>query len=497
MSDTTEPAESTGLDDREGLRRLVRKGLGWSLGRNAFSRLGIFLTGVILARLLDPTDYGAFAVAMVALVIIANLNDLGLEQTLVRWPGDLKAVAPTAATVIFASSCVLFVVGQLGAAPFASALNAPEATGMVRLLLVGVLINGACAVPSAVLTRAFAQDRRTWADAAGFVVSTVITVWMAVEGYGAWSLAWGRVAGNAVTSGMHVVLAKTRYRPGWSLGIARDLLRHGLPLAGASLLAVALLNVDYLVVGRVLDAENLGYYLMAFNLSSWPVSMLSTAVAMVAVPGFARLQHDHDELRRSFLSSLDILGSVAFPIAAVVAVTATPLIGFVYGEVWTPAAAALHGLAVLGGFRVALLLTGDLLVAAGRGRAMLGMQLVWFVAVVPALAVGAHLGGIAGVGVAHLVVAAAVVTPVAVLALARLDISPGAVARAVARPLVGAALAAAVAAVVVWIVPSAFAGLALAGTLGLAVHLAVVAPAHRRAGAPPPAAVAQGVPAEA
>ena len=65
-----------------------------------------------------------------------------------------------------------------------------------------------------------------------------------------------------------------RFWPGWKKAEARRLLAFGLPLAGANLLAFLVLNVDYIVVGRVLGAEALGLYMLAFNISGWPMQRL-------------------------------------------------------------------------------------------------------------------------------------------------------------------------------------------------------------------------------
>ena len=286
------------------LEHQVRRGLGWSLANNVISKLGTIVMGIILARLLDPADYGEFTVAIVALMIIANLNDLGLEPTVVRWPGSIDRIIPTAFTTIFGSSCVLFAAVCAAAGPFASAMNAPDAANIVRLLALGVVINGLFAVPSAVLTRTFRQDLRTAADALGFAVSLVVTITLAATGHGPWSLAWGRLAGNGVTSVMHGIFAHTRVRPGWSTPLARALLAQGLPIAGTLLLATVMINIDYMVVGRVLGPVAVGFYLMAFNLSTSPVTLFSTAVANVALPGFAHLQDRLHELREAFVRSL-------------------------------------------------------------------------------------------------------------------------------------------------------------------------------------------------
>lgn len=398
------------------LGRRVRTGLTWSFGSNVLSRITTLLTGIVMARLLAPEDFGVFAVAMVALTILANINDLGLEQAVVRWPGDIGPVAPTAMTVIMVMSSALCAGCVALAGPFSQALGAAEATPIVRLMALSLLFNGAFALPSAVLTREFRQDKRTIADLGGFLVGTVITLVMAVLGYGPWALAWGRFVGNAVVSLMHFAFASRRYRPGWDRRLAVELLRSGLPIGGATLLAVALLNVDYVLVGRYLGTEALGYYTLAFNLASWPVTFFAVAVARVSVPAFARLQHRPVQLQSAYNRSSPALMAVTIPACLLLAVFADPLVRLLYGEKWVPAVLVLQLLCGLGLLRVVYQYWADILVAVGAGGRALLVQVCWFVALVPSLVV-AMQWGLAGVGVAHLVVAGLLVGPVNVLCM--------------------------------------------------------------------------------
>lgn len=467
-----EEATSAGIS----LQGAIGRGLKWSLLSSALARAGALVSGVVLARLLAPADYGLYTVAFVTLVLLANVNDIGLEATLVRWPGDLASVARTATTVILAASVALYGLVFVGAPFLARSLSSPDATGIIRLLAFGVVINGVFAVPSALLTRTFAQDKRAVADLAGFVVSTALTIGLAVAGFGAWSLAWGRVAGNVVNGVLHLVMAPVRYRPGFRLDDARRLVGSGLPLAGALLCATAAYNVDYLVVGRTLGPAALGLYVLAFNLSSWPVSMFTEAVGRVSVAGFAQLQDDPPALRAAFLRSLTLVMAAAVPVCVLIAALAEPLIGVVYGGTWRPAAEALRFLAVLGLVRVAFHLAYDLLVAVGRGRAALSLHLLWLAALVPAMVAGTRASGIRGAGVAHMAVAVAVVLPALVVLLGRLGLRAGDLARALARPLAGGVLAAGVALTGRTLVTGDLATIAVAGSLGLAAYLATVAP---------------------
>jgi PST family polysaccharide transporter len=457
------------------LSKLVRRGLGWSFASTMLSRLGQLASGIILARLLVPADYGLFAVATVALVLLANLNDMGIEQVLVRWPGELARVAPTAMTVIFGFSCALFGAFALAAPAFAAAFHAPGAANLVRVLAFGVVINGMFAVPSATLTRSFRQDRRTYADLAGFIITTGLTLALALLGFGVWSLVWGRLIGNAVNSLLHLVFAPVRYRPGFDPKVARELLVGGLPLAGATLLAVAMVNVDNVIVGRALGPAVLGLYVLAFNLSSWPVSLLSIPVARVSVPAFARLQDDPLRLRRAFAGSLGLLMAAAVPICVLLSVLALPTIRVVYGTKWSGAASALAFLAVLGLARVVLQLCFDLLIAVGHGRRTMALQALWLAVLVPALAVGAHLGGIAGVGVAHMLVAVGVMVPAFLAALGRLGFRPLELARSIWAPVVGAAGLVIAPLLAVRLLHPDLLVLAAGGIGGLALYLPVLA----------------------
>ena len=454
------------------LNAQVRWSLRWSFTSNLISRLGTFLTGIVLARLLVPEEFGVFTVALVAMTLLVNINDLGMEQTLIRWPGSVDRVAPTATTVILASSLVLYALCFVAAEPFAIAMGAPEAAPIVQVLSLGIVINGLFAVPSAMLTREFRQDRRTVADLVGFFVGTGLTVVLALMGLGAWSLAGGRLAGNATVSILHLVLSPRRYRPGWDTDQAREMLRTSLPLAGATVVAVALLNIDYVIVGRLLGTEALGYYTMAFNLAKWPVTFFAVAVARVSVPAFARMQDDPPRLQRAYDRSSVLLVVVTTPVCLLLGVFAEPLVRFLYGDIWAPAAPVLQLLAILGLLRVLYQFWADVLTAVGASQKVFLTQVVWLVSLTAALYGGASLG-LVGIGLAHVLVGVIIVGPVYVASLRR-TIRLGPAASSMLRASVPAVVAGALGWCVTLLPWPLFAILAVGTAVTLTVYTALV-----------------------
>lgn len=476
-SATDDGAEPGGGD----LGARMRSGLRWSFLSTVLGRLLNPLLGIVLARILTPEDFGVFAVALVALNALISINDLGVTLAVVRWPGKVQEVARTATSVAIGAS-VLFYGACFAAAPWvASTLNSPEATGVLRLLALSVVIDGAGSVPLAFITRSFRQDQRMVADWAGFLVSAGVTIGLAATGFGAWSLAWGRIAGNLVNTGLLYRLSPLRPRPGWESRMARELIRFGLPLTGSSFLVFAMLNVDYVIVGHELGTVALGVYLLAFNLSSFPVNVVSTSIRRVLVPAFARFQHDHAALREVFLRWLHQLALATVLLCTLLAALAYPTVGVVYGSKWRDAAPVLVALTLLGGTRVVIEFIYDVFVAVGRARPLLWLQGLWVVLLVPALTAGARIDGVRGVGIAHALVALAIMLPVFARSLHPLGISIVDVAAQFTRPLLGAAAAGAAGILAVHVLGESLPGLVVGGLAIVSVYAAIGAsPAELR-----------------
>lgn len=451
------------------LEQQVGKGLSWSLVNTLAGRLGSFLAGIVIARIVAPEDFGVYAVALVVLNLLLSMNELGVSVALVRHPGSVAAIAPTVTTLAIATSAALFIASWFAAEPFAAAMGVPEATGIVRLMSVAVLIDGVASVPVALLTRAFMQAKRMQIDVIAFVVSTPVTILLAVSGQGAWSLAWGAIVGNLVTGVLSLAWAPARYRPGFDRAIAGRMLRFGLPLAGASLLLLALVNVDFVVVGRILGTAELGLYLLAFNLSTWPMTLVTAAVRRVTTAMFARL-HERGDGRQGFREALYLVLALGALLSALLAAYADGIVTFLYGDRWAAAALAVPALVVLSLGRMLVELSYDYLVAVGRTVGNAWLHAAWLVAVVPALVLGATWFGIQGVAWAHALVVLVLVVPGIGILLHRAGTGVRYLAADLLLPILGAAGVLLSAWLVKSLLPPGFLLLAVGGLTGFAIY---------------------------
>jgi len=463
--------------DTESIGREAGRGLKWSLLGTTATKIGSFAMGLVLARLLAPADFGIYAIALAATQFVMHIKDAGLMSAIVQWRGKLEDIAPTATTLTAVFSTGIYALLWFAAPLFASLAGSPEATPVVRMLTLIVLIDGLASVRSAALMRSFQQNRLAVANMAGFLVNAGLGISLAATGAGAFSFAGGQVAGVFVTAALVWIWARVPLQVGFDRSIARRLMRFGIPVAASLGLEALVINITFVIVGRGAGTTELGYFLLAFNVSSWVQGTVGTAIRYVSVAGFSRLaEHEPDSLSAGVQRSIPLLVTGLLPVAVPMAVLASPLVSFLYGEQWTAAGPVLRFLMILTVTRMLMSFAGDILVGAGATLATLWMNLGWAAAVIPSLIVGTRLGGIIGAAAAHATVGLLVAIPLSLLALHRAGIRLAPIAPTLGRPLLAGALAVGVTLAVSQVTSAPVLQLCLAGSAGLLTYGAFVVP---------------------
>lgn len=411
------------------------RAFGWSFGNTLVLRFGTLAIGIALARMLGPEEFGIFAIATVALMAVLSFNELGVSLAVVRWRDDPASIAPTINTVAVASSALLTAAVFFGAPWISAALGDVRAAPVVQVISISILLNGLVATPAAVMQREFLQKQRTIADQVNTWLGAGLSLLFVILGLGAMSLAIGRLVASVVFGIMILRSSPVRYRFGWDPAIARRLLRFGLPLAAASIIVFASGYADQMVVGSLLGAQALGFYVLAFNLAAWPVSIFSLPLRAVAPAAFSAMKSEPERMTKNFSRVLAILSCVAIPVCLALSGAADPVVAFVYGTAWLPAAEPLLWLAALGALKIWFELSYDYLVVAGRSSTVLVIQAVSFVAALPLMLLVAAPYGLGGVAAVQLGVALVIAAPMYLASLARIGVRVRSVLAAIATPL--------------------------------------------------------------
>ncbi|HTZ43824.1 MAG TPA: lipopolysaccharide biosynthesis protein [Jatrophihabitans sp.] len=424
------------------LGQRVRRGALWSAASTLILRLANISIMAIVARTLAPRDFGVFAVALTVHAIVSSIAELGVASCLVRADVDADELAPTVAAVSLISSTVLAAAMFAFAVPLSAALGSADAAGPMRVMALAVVLVGIFAVPGAELAREFRQDKQFAANLLGFAASNALLLALALHGGGALSFAWSRVVGQLLIGSTMTLMVRHHYLPRIARRHLRTILSFGLPLAGANLLNYVLLNTDYVFIGKLLGPIELGVYMLAFNISSWSSSLMSTILNSIAMPAFSRVKDDRRLLQDALVRAVVALCFFALPICVLSATLAHPLVRTVYGARWDRSASVLAILASYGAISVLCLLLANALSGLGRTNLLLITQIPWLGCLIPAMAIGIHLHGIVGAAWAHILVVCLVALPVYLRMLTRsapIRLAP--VGRAVSPLLLAALLA--------------------------------------------------------
>ncbi len=450
MTATTTPTDGTASGDGQlpgehspQLASRVRRGAVWSIASTLALRVGTIAATAVVAHILNRNAFGVFAVALTALMIVLSIGELGVASCLVRADLDVDALAPTMVTVSLVTAGLLALALLEFAVPIATALGSAEAAAPIRIMAISAILGGFFAVPNAQLSRDFMQDKLFMSNLVAFLPSTAVLLVLADHGSGAMAFAWSRIAGQIVAGGIQYAAVSKRYRPGFARSALSTLYRFGLPLGGANFVGYVLLNVDYAFVGHEMHAGPLGVYVLAFNVASWPVTLLGSMISSVSMPAISRVKNNAKTLRNAISTGVRALALVVAPICALTIAFAHQIVHCLYGAKWESAASVLTILSLYGGISIVCMFFSNVIAGLGRSRSLLTVQLLWLAALVPAMAVGVRSDGIDGAAAAHVAVITPLVLPCYIFVLRRITrVRVAALIIALVPPVVAAAVAA-------------------------------------------------------
>lgn len=472
VGETAAPGGAVEPGSEEELRRHIGRGVVWAAAGNIVMRVAGIVVTAVVARILSPEEFGVFAIALAVFVVVTSLAELGMASAVARSAMEPEEIAGTVSSISILVSFSLALAMAVFSGPLAALLGMPDAAGPLRVMSICMALTGLFAVPGAQLVRDFRQDRILLGTLAGFVPANAVLVVLALLGQGATAFAWSRVVGQVVTGLVFVACVRRRYRPEWRRELVGPLMRFGLPLAAANLINWTLLNADYLVLGRLLTAEQVGVYMIAFNVANWTTAVLGSVLNGVVLPAFGRVGDDRERLVESLVSATRLVALVAFPIAACTIAMAASLVHTVFGPRWDDAAPVLSVLAVYGACFAFTLLHVNLLVAIGATTQLLAVQVAWISALVPAMIWGIEANGLVGAAWAHVVVVLLVSVPGYLWAMrSRLGPLPAALGIVLLRPAAAAGLAGAAAWWCDRSIPGSASGLLVGGSVAVVVYL--------------------------
>ena len=354
--------------------------LKWAYALNGFRQIASVGITYLLAGLLGPREYGIVAMAV---VVIAFAQDVFIDQGLsaaVIQRKDLKSEHLNAAFWLVSSFSVLFAcIVTVFSSWWGKINNMPEVAPVLSVLAWTMPLQGLSVVQQALLQREMAFKALAFRGSLSVIAGGVVGVYLALDGWGAWSLVGQRLAEAVVSTCLLWVVAA--WRPGFSCssGHLRDLLSFS---SGVMMTKVGLFlanRIDALVIGLFMGPLVAGLYRLAERTVTTLQDFVTRPLSLVSLPEFSKFQDDRDALANRIKRSLEIATLVALPSMALLAALGEPLFA-VLGQEWVPAAGALALFCLLGVAKNFTIFSSTALVALGRTH--IQAAIIWVLAIV-------------------------------------------------------------------------------------------------------------------
>jgi len=391
------------------LKNKTIHGILWVSLSNILLKFVNFTITVILARLLEPSDFGLVAIALIVVNFFEIFRDLGIGPALIHRKEDQDIAADTAFYIFPAVAFIFYAVSYF-IAPAAAVFFREEELGiLIRVLSLTFVIWSFGNLPRTLLTKDLEFKKLVIPQLLPKISYGAVAIVMALQGYGVWSLVGGRLVLEFMS--VITIWKALDWRPSLRFDkiIALELFSYGKYVISAILIIFMISVIDITFIGRLLGSHELGYYSIAFGISGLFTFQLSIMVSKVMFPAFSKIKDDMDKMGSAYLKTLRYLSIIAFPAAFGIISVAWYFIKVVYGDKWLPAVVVLQVLCLYGLNKALLKITEILYLADGKPGIMTKINLCQFIIMLILIYPLTLRYGIIGTGIAAVIPSAMMV----------------------------------------------------------------------------------------
>lgn len=318
----------------DNLKGKTKKGLYWSFF-NQFSNYGMnFIVGIVMARLLSPSDFGITALPAVFMAIASTIQDGGLANALIR---KKEVTNKDLSTTFYYSIClgvVLYLTLFLSAPLIADFYHTPILVSLIRVTAIGFLYSPLITPQNILLRRRLDFKTLTKISLVTRVFGATVGIVMAYVGYGVWSLVISNLLAGMFTLLIAWLVVRWLPKYGWSKESFKYLWGYGNKIMFSAIIENLYSNIAPVFIGKYYSPAQLGIYNRAQGYASMPSQNITGAINNVSFPVLSKMQDDTEKLAYNYRRMLRLSAFVIFPIMLMLSALARPLVITMITEKW-------------------------------------------------------------------------------------------------------------------------------------------------------------------
>lgn len=358
------------------LKQKTLSGMLWTTGEYLSVRVVRFVVQIILARLLEPAQFGLVGMLLIFTAVAQSIMDSGFGSALIQ----KKDADQTDASSIFFFNLLLGVILAALLSLFAPLIarfyNQPSLTPITRVLSLTLVFNAFSLVQTSILAKKLDFKTQMKISMLAVTISGVIGIVMAYRGFGVWSLVAQMVSQSLFQSILLWIFNEWRPSPVFSIPSLRSMFSFGSKLLVSGLIDTTFGNIYQTFIGRVYSAADLGYYSKAKSFELAAIQTMSAPLGRVLFPSMVHLQDDIVGLKKAYRKTIRLSLFLHFPLMIGLWAIADPLFRLLLTDKWAPSIPYFQLMAIAGLMYPLHVLNLNILKVKGRSDLFLKLEIV-------------------------------------------------------------------------------------------------------------------------
>ncbi len=364
------------MDEKKDLKSKAIKGSIWSLVETFSVQIVQFIVGIILARILEPKDYGLIALTGIFTSISAAITDGGFEKTLIQ----KKDLLPIQISTIFYINVMLGIFMTLVlivSAPFiADFFNAPALTPILQVISLGILLTSLAQTQQTLILKELNFKKISKVRIATAIIGGITGLVLAYNGFGVWALVYSMLVPQIFRVLFFWIRSAWYPQLKFSFSSVKSLIPNGLNILASSIFYFAIQQFNTFIVGKYYSKEELGFFNRGRTFPELVVTILQTMVLKMSLPLFAKLQDQPAELLETVKKTNKIVAFISFPLLVLLLIKAEDLTIFLFTEKWRSSIIFLQLFCVVKLLEPFISIHRELILAQGLSKLLLKLFII-------------------------------------------------------------------------------------------------------------------------
>lgn len=379
--------------DKSSLKNQTLKGVSWSFIDNFVGSGITFIVGIILARLLSPSEFGIMGMTTVFMAVANSLIDSGLISALIRKNDTKEEDYNTAFIFNLGISILVYGCLYFAADSISSFFKTPLLIIIIKVIGLLIIINALGLVQRARLIKVVNFKRQAIISIIASCLSAGIGIGMAISKCGVWSLV-GQQLSKAFFNTLLLWLYGSKWFPSLSFSKSsfNELFNFGYKLSLSSIIYQLSRNLFYVVIGRFYNVAQLGYYTRSEYFSTVFSNNIVEVIQKVTYPVLSSIQNDNDRLKQGYRKVIKIMMIGSFTLMFALIAMAKPVIILLIGLKWEQSIIYLQLICLCAIFTPLHMINRNILQVKGRSDLYLMLEIIANITLIIPLLLGIFVG---------------------------------------------------------------------------------------------------------